>query len=88
MATNSGSLAGRNTVSRRKRKDTGTPEVYYTIYDAKTDEIVNLGTADEIAAARGVKRGSVYSLVSKNLSGRNKKYAVVKDAYGEDENAD
>jgi hypothetical protein len=70
-------------MSRKKRKDTGKSEVYYTIYDARTDEVVNLGTADEIAAARGVKRGSVYSLVSKAVSGRNRKYAVVKDAYEE-----
>ena len=53
--------------------------VYYTVYLAKTDEVVAYGTSAECAKQMGKTINGFHSLVSKNRSGKHHKYIIVVD---------
>ena len=60
---------------------------YYTVYLAKTDEIVASGTSKECAKELGKSLNNFHSTVSKNKLGKHKKYSILKeilfiDSYG------
>lgn len=52
---------------------------YYTVYNAKTDEVVAGGTARECAKQMKRSLASFYCTVSRNRSGKHHKYTVVID---------
>ena len=60
----------------------------YTVYDSYTDEMVAYGTADECAHMMGITRNSFYALVGRALSGKRKKYLVLKEYLDELEEED
>lgn len=53
--------------------------LYYTVYLAKTDEVVAYGTSAECAKQMGKNINGFHSLVSKNRSGKHYKYIIVFD---------
>ena len=57
------------------------PAKYYTIYLNKNDRVIAYGSAKEIAEALNISRATVYSRISKAMSGTAKKYAVAKDEW-------
>ncbi|WP_026499278.1 hypothetical protein [Butyrivibrio sp. WCD2001] len=52
---------------------------YYTVYLKKNEEVVATGTSKECAKQLQCSVGSFYSLVSRSISGKIKKYDVVID---------
>lgn len=52
---------------------------YYTVYIAKTDEIIASGIASDCAEQLGKTLNGFYSMVSKNTLGIHKKYSFVKE---------
>ena len=52
---------------------------YYTVYNAKTDEVVACGTARECAKQMKRSLSSFYCTISRNRSGKHHKYSVVID---------
>lgn len=72
---------------KRHRKEMGLPirrknskAVNYTVYDAKTDELLAFGTSDMCAELLGFKSVSrFYEMVSRVEHGRVKKYNVLKE---------
>ena len=57
------------------------PFRYYTVWNAKTDELVADGTAAECAAIMGRSRTDFYTMVSRVKRGINKKYVVLVENY-------
>lgn len=53
--------------------------IYYTIYLEKTDEIVAFGTGEECARMLKKTMNNFRCLVSRSVSGENKKYLIVKE---------
>ena len=73
---------------RRHRISMGLPAVgvkgpkpcNYIVYDAKTDDLLAMGTPDECAKALGLKNNAAFhQMVSKVRAGIVKKYVVMKD---------
>lgn len=55
-----------------------TPWHWYAIYNAKTDELLATGTAEQCAKAMGFKSPStIYQLLSRTRNGINRKYRVI-----------
>lgn len=50
---------------------------YYTVYLRKTDELVAAGTARDCAKALNKSLNGFHSMVSKNLTGKHKKYEII-----------
>lgn len=74
------------TVTRYRRgmglppRKKSTKAVTYTVYDAKTDELLAIGTVDKCAAMLGFQNASgFYEMVSRVAHGRAKKYTVFKE---------
>ena len=57
---------------------------YYTVYNAKTDDVVASGTEVECAKAMHRSLASFYCTVSRNRSGKHHKYSIVIDSIEED----
>lgn len=54
--------------------------IWYTVYDAATDEIITSGTGQQCAEALGMTPKVFYSTVSHTLAGINRKYAFCKES--------
>ena len=66
---------GLDKVGRNKKTYT------YTVYDAKTDQLLAFGTVEDCTKALGYKSfDSFYEMVSRFQNGRQKKYHVLKEA--------
>lgn len=52
-------------------------EIWYTVYDARTDELLVCGSSDDCARYFGVSRNGFHTLVSHVKTGRNRGYCVV-----------
>lgn len=53
-------------------------KMYYTVYDARTDDVLAFGNAAQCAAMMGCANTRIFhSIVSKTWHGKIKKYAVV-----------
>lgn len=60
--------------------------MYYTVYDARTDEVLAFGNAAQCAAMLGCANARIFhSIVSKVWHGRVKKYAVVAEDLDKEE---
>lgn len=57
----------------------GYPPGEYAIYDAATEQLLALGTAEECSKVLGMTVGSFYCMVCRTASGKRKKYVVVKE---------
>ena len=55
------------------------PHKYYTVYNAKTDEIIASGTSGKCAEMMGTSLKGFYSIVSRTKDGKIKKYEIVVD---------
>lgn len=52
--------------------------MYYTVYDARTDDVLAFGNATQCAAMMGCANTRIFhSIVSKVWHGKHKKYNVV-----------
>ena len=59
------------------------PQNYYTVYDAKTDDVLASGNAKECAKQLNMALSSFYSAITKNNSGEHKKYVIISEPYKE-----
>ncbi len=60
--------------------------MYYTVYDARTDEVLAFGNATQCAATLGCANARIFhSIVSKAWHGKIKKYAVVAEDLDKEE---
>lgn len=53
------------------------PSRYYTVWNAKTDELIACGTAEECATVMGRSIADFHTMVSRVRSGKNKKFVVL-----------
>lgn len=69
--------------NRRKYKPIGRPlnssDHYYTVYNAKTDEVLASGNAFECARLLNIRQDSFYKAVMKSNRGESKKYYILTD---------
>lgn len=61
------------------------PRKLYSVYLRKTDEIVAFGTARECAARLGMTLSSFYPTVSRSQSGQQRKYEIISEEIGGDD---
>lgn len=66
-------------MTRKRGRPPGSEREYYTIYDDRTDQILAFGTAREISDKLGISRKTVYSRIHKALTGKVRRWAVVKE---------
>lgn len=60
--------------------------MYYTVFLAKTDEVVAFGNAEQCAKKLGLKNArQFHAVVSKTSSGIHKRYVIVKEPLDDDE---
>lgn len=57
--------------------------LWYTIYDAATDDLLAIGFARDCGRILGISTGSVNSLISRVKTGKNKKYTIVRENLAE-----
>ena len=69
--------------NHRKYKPIGrppnNPDNYYTVYNAKTDDIIASGNASECARQLDIRLNSFYKAVTNSNRGESKKYYILTD---------
>lgn len=57
--------------------------LWYTIYDADTDDLIACGSARDCANIMGTSVSNIHSLISRVKSGYNRKYTIVREDLAE-----
>lgn len=70
---------------REAHKNPVKPQKLYSVYLRKTDELVAFGTARECAARLGMTLLSFYSTVTRSQSGQQRKYEIISERIGGDD---
>lgn len=75
--------------NQRKYKPIGRPLKrpfqHYTVYNAKTDDILAVGNSEECAKQLGIRVNSFYKAVIKSNRGESKRYVILTDKEKEDD---
>lgn len=58
--------------------------VWYTVWNAKTDEVLAFGDGPTCARTMGITHQAFLSIVSRVGNGQNKKYVILKEKIGEE----
>lgn len=64
------------------------PRMYYTIYDAKTNELLASGSAKLCARMLGMSMSSFYTIMHRARHGMQQKYTVLEEPYKADQEVD
>lgn len=64
------------------------PRTAYTIYDARTDELMACGSAKSCASMLGMSMSTFYTIMHRARHGKQQKYVVLEEPYRDDQEAD